>query len=147
MRLALNSLLIYFDCEPGDKEGFVVWLEPTRNLCQPDRLLVGSRDAQIEEGPGEAEELARVGELIREPLLGRRLEGMQLETPKYDLALVFEGGYRLRTFAAEANDDHSWHIRQLESDGALYGSPLGLRWAELHANNRSGKSEPASEQP
>jgi hypothetical protein len=61
-RLAANSLLIYIDCEPGDKQGLTIWFEPTWQFCGPQVPLVGSRQAQIDdEEPDEETALARVG--------------------------------------------------------------------------------------
>ena len=125
VRLACNSLLVYLECEPGDDRGHVVWLEPTWSLSSPDALVVGSRQAQVDEGPNGAEDLARVGDLIRGRLLGRRLESVRLEAPTFDIDLTFEGGYRLRTFAADAGDEDNWHVTVLKGD-SVYGAPSGL---------------------
>ena len=48
-RLAANSLLIYVECEPGDKKGVTIWFEPTWHFCGVEGVLIGSRQAQMDD--------------------------------------------------------------------------------------------------
>jgi len=127
-RLVTNSLLIYFGCQLGEERGVTIWFEPTWHFCGPQGLLVGSRQAQVWDRPNEEEELERIGKPL-DLLIGKGVQSLVLEPRTFDLAVFFEGDYWIKTFAADPEEDHSWHIRDNARRVALYGAPEGL---EVH---------------
>ena len=129
-RLAANSLILYVDSQPGDARGFTIWFEPTWHLSSSKGVLLGSRQAQGngEQGGGE-QELNQVGAPLR-ALAGQTISAIDVEPRTNDLTLAIGSEYLVRTFVADATDDHSWHIRDLKQNMSVYGSPCGLEVRE-----------------
>jgi hypothetical protein len=125
MRLAANSLLIYVECEPGDKQGVTIWFEPTWHFAGPGGVLVGSRQAQMDDNPGDEEAFDRVAEPLR-VLEGKLIQSVVIEPITYDLHVRIDVGYWIKTFVSDPNDDESWHIRENASGRILKGFPKGL---------------------
>jgi hypothetical protein len=125
-RLAGNSLLLYVDCEPGERVGLTFWIDPTWHVRAAGRVLSGSREAQFEEDdPDEQAGLEQLGRRL-DVLVGTTVEGVDVEPGTFDLTLRLAGGFLVRTFAADANDDQTWRIRVNLTGLALQGSPRGL---------------------
>jgi hypothetical protein len=124
-RLAANSLLIYVECEPGDKKGITIWFEPTWHLCGAEGVLLGSRQAQMDDAPEDEEAFHRVVEPLR-VLEGKKLESVVVEPRTFDLHLFIEGDYWVKTFVADPTDEESWHIRENATGQRLKGSPKGI---------------------
>jgi len=120
-RLALNSLLVYLDCEPGDETGFVLWFEPTWHFRDKKRVLLGSRQAQEDS----AEVLDRLGRPLRK-LRGSRVRGVSIEAITNDLVVEFDSSRILRTFVADPTDNEQWHICDNAATTVLYGNPRRL---------------------
>jgi hypothetical protein len=136
-RLAANSLILYVDCQPDEKRGFAIWLEPTWHLSSPQGVLVGSRQAQGkgEQGASKAE-LDDLGAPLK-VLTGLPITGIDLDPRTNDLTLAVDRMYLVRTFVADPSDAHSWHIRDKAKLLSVYGSPGGL---EVHEGQRRTKS-------
>ncbi len=96
-RLAANSLLIYVECEPSDKKGSIIWFEPTWHFCGVERVLIGSRQAQMDDEPENEEAFHRVAEPLR-ILEGRKIESVVIEPRTFDLHMFVEGDYWIKTF-------------------------------------------------
>jgi hypothetical protein len=127
VRLALNSLLLYVECEPDDEHGYILWLEPTWHVSTPKGIVAGSRQAQGagDNGPT-AEELGKVGGAIREVLLNQQITVFQVDERSRDLALTVANENYARTFVADPNDDHIWHIKENSTGLKIYASSSGL---------------------
>jgi hypothetical protein len=123
-RLACDSLLLYIDCEPGDLGGITIWFEPIWHVRGPGGVLLGSR--QVAEASDTEEAMAAVADGALAPLLGRRIEGVVVDSLTFDLGVSFEGSYGVFTFVADATADQSWHIRENATGDRLKGSPRGL---------------------
>src|SRR5215472_3257067 len=123
-RLAANSLLIYVECEPGDKQGVTIWFEPTWHFAGPEGVLVGSRQAQMDDNPDDDEDFYRVAEPLR-VLEGKTIQSVVIEPITHDLHVRIEDAYWVKTFASDPNDDESWHIRENCNAGILKGFPKG----------------------
>ncbi len=127
VRLAANSLLLYVECEPGDKQGMVIWLEPPWHVSIPAGVVAGSRQAQGEGDDGATmEELNRVSEPICAALLNRPIIDVLIEDRSRSLALTIEGNNCARTFVSDPRDDECWHIRENATKLTVYGSPSKL---------------------
>jgi hypothetical protein len=125
-RLAANSLLIYVGCEPGEEKGLTLWFEPTWHFCGPGRPLVGSRQAQIDDDePDEKAVMGRIAEPLQQ-IVGKRIDAIAVERRTFDIAVYFEGDYWVKTFVADPNDDHLWHIRDNAISRSLYCSTEGF---------------------
>ena len=128
VRLASNSLLLYVECKPGDGQGLTLWFEPTWHISAPEGVIAGSRQAQGEGDQGATKaELDRVSKPIREKLIDRTITDIQLDQRSRDLTVTVAGAYDIRTFAADPEDDHLWHIRENSTELTLYASAVGLR--------------------
>ncbi|MHB9058773.1 MAG: hypothetical protein ACYC53_08120 [Bacillota bacterium] len=123
-RLAANSLLLYFGCEPGDAEGIVVWLEPTWHVSAPEGVLIGSRQAGTAAKEG-TPEMDRVAEPLAR-LRGQAITGMEVDPRSRDLTIIIAETYMVRTFVNDPGDDEIWHILDYASDLILCASPKGL---------------------
>ena len=121
-RLAGNSLLIYVDCKPGDSEGLIFWFEPTWHLGSSRGVLLGSRQAEVED----KESHTRVAEPLHQ-LRSKTVEKLSIEEFTFDLHVFLEGGYWIKTFVSDPADDESWHITDNASKLCLRASPSGLR--------------------
>jgi hypothetical protein len=124
-RLAANSLLIYVECEPGDKQGVTIWFEPAWHFAGPGGVLVGSRQAQMDDEPDDTEAFYRVAEPLR-VLEGKLIESVIIEPIMHDLQVRVDDGYWIKTFASDPNDDESWYIKHNASGRFLKGFPKGL---------------------
>lgn len=124
-RLATNSLLIYVECEPGDKQGVTMWFEPTWHFAGPSGVLIGSRQAQMDDNPDDEVAFARVAEPL-DLLQGKLIQAVVIESITYDLHVRIEGGFWIKTFASDPTDDESWHIRENANLRLLKGCPAGL---------------------
>ena len=135
-RLAANSLLIYVECRPGDKKGVTIWFEPTWHFCGAEGVLLGSRQAQMDDEPEDEEAFYRLAEPLR-VLEGKKIESVVVEPRTFDLHLFFERDYWVKTFVADPTDEQSWHIRENATAQRLKGSPKGIA-IELERTRTSG---------
>ena len=124
-RLAANSLILYVDCQPGDEIGLIIWLEPTWHVKGPTGVLVGSRQAQMDDAPDDRDAFVRVAEPLS-TLHNKKIVSMDIEPLTHDLHLLLEGGFWIKTFVADPTDDESWYIRDATSRMKLVGSPRKL---------------------
>jgi hypothetical protein len=124
-RLAANSLLIYIDCKPNENKGLTLWFEPTWHFGSLRGVLLGSRQAQVQD--------KKTHTLVAEPLNqlhGRAIEKVSVEDITFDLHISFEDGYWIKTFVSDPDEDESWHIRDNAKRLKLVASPAGLRTTE-----------------
>ncbi|HTE19651.1 MAG TPA: hypothetical protein VK689_14890 [Armatimonadota bacterium] len=126
-RLALNSLLIYVDCQPGDPTGVIFWFEPTWHLRGPDRVLTGSRQAQPDEDAKEPDAGFRAAGLALDALWDRTVEAVEVEPVTHSLIVRFEGGYEVRTFVSDPTSDLDWHIDENATGHSVEGHSGGVK--------------------
>jgi hypothetical protein len=130
-RYALNSLIVYLTCTPDDLNdkkgdpGYVVWLEPPWHICSLEAVIVGSREAQPDPDKGDPDWDRLIG--LLNPLLGNRVEAVTTDFRSNDLIVIVEGGYLIRTFTSDAQDDHLWHIDDNARQLALYADTQGYK--------------------
>ncbi len=132
-RLVGNSLLIYLECEPGDKKGYAIWFEPCWHFCGPAKVLVGSYQSELAAGPHQAAGFKKVAPLL-DKLIGRKVVSVQVEPNSNDLKVVFKGNHWLKTFVDDPMSHESWHITDNASAFAIYASPSGLTLRKSRKN-------------
>ena len=125
-RLAANSLILYVDCQPGDKQGYTIWFDPTWHMSGPEGVLVGSRQAQGRGGvPASSEELRSIGAPL-DKLVEKPITAVDLDPRSRDLTLVVDDMYFIKTFVADPTDEFGWYIRDVIRRVKVYGSALKL---------------------
>jgi hypothetical protein len=82
------------------------WFEPTWHICCDSAVVLGSRQAQIEDKDAHNQ----LNKLAAE-LNGRAIENAALDAVSHDIELRFSGGYALRTFVTDPADEEIWYIR------------------------------------
>lgn len=125
IRLAGNSLIIYCECEPGDKEhGYSIWLKPTWHFGNNLHVITGSREAQTED----EKEHYNISEQFKVLYL-KPIKRVTIEPITNDLEIEFDDGYFMRTFVSDPNDEESWHIRDHNRHIKVIGNPKSI---EIH---------------
>jgi hypothetical protein len=118
--LALNSFVVDVEWETGQKKELYFWFEPTWHISCATGVILGSRQAQVED----KEAHAQLGKIAAQ-LDGHQIESADLDTITHDIQLRFSGGYWLRTFVSDPADEEIWYIRD-NSKGVVAGaSPKG----------------------
>jgi hypothetical protein len=120
--LLLNSLRVCVDRQLQENSGFFLWFEPVWHLGDPNGVLVGSRQAQVEERDAHA----ALNSLV-EKIVGQPIEGVSIEPLTNDIDVRFSGGYWIRTFVSDPTADENWYIRDCGSNEVVTGSAKGLR--------------------
>jgi hypothetical protein len=103
-RLVTNSLILYIDCEPGDKSGFTIWLSPTWHVIGPTGVLVGSRQVQTDEDDNGVEAFERGAESLL-TLRNKEILSLEIESLTYDLHLRLEDDFWVKTFVSDPDDE------------------------------------------
>ena len=129
-RLVTNSLILYIDCEPGDKSGFTIWFSPTWHVKGANGVLVGSRQVQTDEDDNGTEAFERGAESLLE-LRNKKILSLEIESLTYDLHLRLDSDFWVKTFVSDPSDEESWYIRDITNKTKLIGSPHGLRLSQL----------------
>lgn len=130
-RIAANSIIIYFFGEPGDESVVSVFIDPTWHYQQHGKVVLGSRDLQIEEEDFNSkeeyqEEFQRLCSLA-DVLEGATLEHVEVDFQSSDISMTFSDGQVLRNFANSAFDDKAWTHRNKPRGLTVYVSPLGIK--------------------
>lgn len=129
--LFLNSLRLCVGCEFGEKGGLFLYLDPVWHLGGPEGVLVGSRQAQVEERDAHA-----ALNLLVQPLLGKTVTSVSIEALTFDIDVRLSSGYWVRTFVSDPTDDENWYIWDKQKDLTVTGSPKGL-----HLGVKQGPSD------
>ncbi|TCZ79371.1 hypothetical protein E0485_05785 [Paenibacillus albiflavus] len=126
IRLAGNSLIIYCECEPGNKDhGYSIWLEPTWHFRNNEHVITGSREAQTED----EQEHFNISEQFK-ILYFKSIKRVTIEPITNDLEIEFDEGYFIRTFVSDPNDEESWHIRDYYKQIKVIGNPKSIEYRE-----------------
>ncbi|OAB38589.1 hypothetical protein PMSD_06115 [Paenibacillus macquariensis subsp. defensor] len=106
-RLAGNSLIIYLDCIPGEDKGYSIWLEPTWHLHDESKVIIGSRQLQIED----EKELVLISKPLNDLIL-KQIKGIEINSISKDLTVIIDQ-YYLKSFVADPTDEYIWQIRDI----------------------------------
>ena len=105
--LVLNSLKLLLDSDADRAAQSYLWFEPTWQIRNNDGVLLGSRQAQVEDKHAHAE----LDYLVHR-INGAVIETIELDSISHDVAIRFSGGYEIRTFVSNpGDDDESWYLR------------------------------------
>lgn len=104
--LALNSLIVDVDWEHTQDKELYFWFEPTWHIGCTTGIVLGSRQAQIEDKDAHAQ----LNEVAAQ-LNGRQIESAELNAISHDIELRLSGGYWIRTFVSDPADKETWYIR------------------------------------
>ena len=137
--LFLNSLRICVDRQLGEKAGLFLWFEPVWHLGCSTGVLVGSRQAQVEETDAHA-----TLNLLVQKLVGRQVEHVVVETLTNDIEVRLSDGYWVKTFVSDPTETESWYPRDCQSDLVVTGSPKGLSLRKLPARTDERTREDCS---
>lgn len=126
IRLAGNSLIIYVNHEPGEMKGHTFWLDPTWHFRSSSKVLIGSRQVQIDD----KEEL---DEIIKpfDSMVGREITNIFIEDITQDIQIHIDHEYVLKTFASDPSDDETWHIKDYERRVRIYGNPRKIEIEDI----------------
>jgi hypothetical protein len=116
--LAANSLTVDIETLPDEHSELWLWFEPTWHVGCPEGVILGSRQAQVEDKQ-QHDELGRVAA----QLVGRTIERLDLDERTRDIQVQVSGGYWVRTFVSDPNDEEIWYIRDKGRGLAVGASP------------------------
>ncbi|MFB5189059.1 hypothetical protein KKP3000_001499 [Alicyclobacillus fastidiosus] len=125
-RLAGNTLILYLNCNPDDNHGYSVWIEPTWHYANTTEVLVGSRQAQVDD----KQELDEIAELMN-GLDAAVIKSISIDSISHDIHISFEQGYSIKSFVADPMDDFIWYISDRASKLQLLASPRGVEIVDL----------------
>ncbi len=131
VRVAANSIIIYFFGAPGDDSVISVFIDPTWRFQRQGKVVIGSYDLQIDESDFTSKEeyqreFHRLSSLPSS-LEGSKLESVEIDFESSDISMKFSGGQVLRNFANSAFDDKDWTYHNAPKGIRAYVSPLGIR--------------------
>ncbi len=131
VRVAANSIIIYFFGEPGDDRVVSLFIDPTWRFQRYGKVVVGSFDLQMDESDFESEEeyqeeFQRMAALPSS-LQGAVLENVDIDFDSSDISMTFSDGQIVRNFANSAFDDKDWTYRNAAQGIAVCVSPIGIR--------------------
>lgn len=118
----LRTLLLYIAEDLALDSTLTVWLEPTWHIEGQNGVILGSRQAQVEEE--QAHQM--MGRLAAE-LRGRTIENFFIEERTNQLSIRLSGGYLVKTFVSDPTEEESWNIRDHVSKQRLNASPAGFQ--------------------
>lgn len=131
VRVAANSIIIYFFGEPGDDSVISVFIDPTWRFQSRGKVITGSYDLQIGESDFESkEEYQREFERLASlpsSLEGSKLERVEIDFESSDISMKFSDDQGVRNFANSAFDDKDWTYRNAAQGITAYVSPLGIK--------------------
>lgn len=131
VRVAANSIIIYFFGEPGDCNVVSVFIDPTWRFQRHGKVIVGSYDLQVDESDFESKEeyqkeFERLASLPSS-LEGAKLESVEIDFESSDISMKFSDGQAMRNFANSAFDDKDWTYRNVAQGITAYVSPSGIK--------------------
>jgi hypothetical protein len=132
--LLLNSLRICVDRQLEEKTGLFLWFEPAWHLGSSNGVLVGSRQAQVEEHNAHA-----ALNLVVKELVGKQIENVEVEPLTNEIDVRFSGGYWIKTFVSDPEDDENWYIRDCKSNQVITGSSRAIHVSERSTEHHSSQ--------
>jgi hypothetical protein len=130
VRVATNSIIIYFFGEPGSDSVVSVFIDPTWRFQRHGKVVVGSYDLQMDESDAESEEECREEfqrmAALTHGLQGAALESVEIDFDSSDITMKFSDGQVVRNFANSAFVDEDWTYRNVALGIAADVSPSGI---------------------
>jgi hypothetical protein len=127
-RLAGNSLILYIQSTQGQNAGYSIWIEPTWHMHNDQRLLIGSRQLQV----NCEDELNQLGEPLQ-GLISKQIGRIDINKITNDISIQIDHFF-IHTFAVDPLDDFMWQIKDLESNKLIKASPKGIKLREFPKN-------------
>jgi hypothetical protein len=122
VRLAGNSLIIYLNCQPGEKDsGASVWLEPTWHFRNAKEVITGSRQAQTEDTMEHEAISHKLGSMTL-----KRIRCVTIESGSNDLTIELDDGLSIITFVSDPTDEESWYVKYHERKVKIIGNPMEI---------------------
>ena len=114
-RVAANSIILYFDGEPGDDAVRSIWLEPPWRYEIDDRVIIGSSYLWLHESDFQSKEemdsewnrRCRMTDSVND----NPLETVSIDLVSNDMMLRFVGGKVMRNFSNSGLHDIAWTYR------------------------------------
>ncbi|HQY23291.1 MAG TPA: hypothetical protein PLL45_00325 [Thermoflexales bacterium] len=114
-RIAANSIILYFDGEPGDDTVRSIWLEPPWRYEVSGRVVIGSSDLWLHESDFSSKEemdaewtrRCRLTDTVNDS----PLEVVLIDSVSNDVMLRFAGGKVMRNFSNSGLHDIAWTFR------------------------------------
>jgi hypothetical protein len=130
LRIAGNSIIIYFFGKPGDDSVISVFIDPTRRYQKDGKIILGSYDLQIDEENFDSKEAyeERFHHLcsLTDDISGAELISCAIDLESSDINMEFSGGQVVRNFANSAFEEKHWTYRNVRKKLKAYVSPLGI---------------------
>jgi hypothetical protein len=130
MRIAGNSVIIYFFGKPGADTVISVFIDPTWRYQKHGKIILGSYDLQIDEEDFDSKEAyeERFHYLcsLTDGISGAELINCAIDLESSDITMEFSGGQVVRNFANSAFEEKHWTYRNLPKKLTAYVSPLGV---------------------
>ena len=118
IRIAGNSIIIYFFGEPGDGSVISVFIDPTWRYQRNGKIILGSYDLQIDEENFDSKEAyeERFHHLcsLTDDLSEAELISCAIDLESSDISMEFSGGQVVRNFANSGFEDKHWTYRNLQ---------------------------------
>jgi hypothetical protein len=141
IRIAGNSIIIYFFGEPGDDSIISLFIDPTWRYQNNGKIILGSYDLQIDEENFDSKEAyeERFHHLcsLTDGLSGAELVNANIDLESSDIRMEFSDGQVVRNFANSAFEDEHWTFRNLQKKLTAYVSPLGVKVATAIEESRA----------
>ena len=141
VRIAGNSIIIYFFGEPGDDSVISVFVDPTWRYQKNGKIILGSYDLQIDEENFDSKEAyeERFHHLcsLTDGLWGAELLSCAIDPESSDITMEFSGGQVVRNFVNSGFEDDHWTYRNLQKKLRAYVSPLGVKVATAIEESRA----------
>jgi len=130
IRIAGNSIIIYFFGEPGDDSVRSVFIDPTWRYEQNGKIILGSFDLQIDEENFDSKEAYKEKFhylcSLTDGLWGAELVSCAIDLESSDINMVFSGGQVVRNFANSGFEDKHWTYRDRQKKLTATVSPHGV---------------------
>ncbi|WP_143762545.1 MULTISPECIES: hypothetical protein [unclassified Cohnella] len=117
-RLAGNSLILYIESTHS------IWLEPTWHMHDDQRVLIGSRQLQVDS----KEEMDQLGEPLQE-LISKQIGRIDINKITNDISIQIDKFF-IHTFVVDPFDDFMWQINDLESNKLIEASSKEIKLRE-----------------
>lgn len=130
VRLAGNSIIVYFFGGPGDKGVVSLFIDPTWRIEREQKVIIGSYDFQMDETEFGSKS-AYEAEFDRRAALAHALDGailaeVSIDSASSDVAMAFQGELVLRKFVNSAYDTNAWTYRDGAQGLTAIVSPRGI---------------------
>jgi hypothetical protein len=135
-RVAQNSIILYFDGEPGDKSVHSIWMDPPWRYEAEGRAVVDSADLNLDEADFESKDACNAEWQRRCRMTDSAnqtpLERVEIDSASHDITVRFAGGKVFRTFTTIVMDEREkWTYRDMTIPIAVDVSPRRITVRDL----------------